>query len=279
MFNNQAAKIRTHLSNLMIAINLLNNNRISTYLLPYEVLQNTISNITHILETNYTDYKLVSKDVSFYYKYNQYSYARWNNTLFITLKFPITSHIKFENYQVKTFHLPISPVDISNTNANILANPPKYFSISHTEKLYTVFSTNFKDDCQEYIDFDICNNELTFKTFEENDCYLELFWANNSKKILKLCDHLLEKKVIKPSFQILDESQIIIYHVPKFNITCNGTIQEKIGCIFCLMDIPCGCKIFTKYERLLSHNTLCKQTNIDIETIYPINVPLIQYFF
>lgn len=278
-FTNQAAKIRTHFSNLMIALNLLNNKRISPYLIPYNILQQAISNITNLLDTEYPNYKLVTTDVSFYYRYDQYIFGRWRNSLFLTLKFPITSHFKFDSYNVKIFHLPINAVDLNDKNANILINAPEYFALSETDQLFTTFSNDFMTSCTNHINFILCENKLVFQTFETENCYLQLFRNNNPREISKLCKYNLERKVIKPEFHLLDNSQVLIYHIAKYNISCiNETTKELSGCIFCIKHIPCGCTIYTEFQRVLSHKTLCDK-EINIQTIFPINIPLIQHFF
>ena len=280
-FTNQAAKIRTHFSNLMVAINLLNNNRISPYLIPYGLLQETLANITNILESEYPNYKLVTTDVSFYYSYDKFLYGKWENNLIITMHFPITTHEVFDFYSIKTFLLPVSPVNLADTNANLLTNPPENLAISNSDQLYTFLTNDFVKSCQHNIHFILCENKLVFQTFETDNCYMELFRGINAHKIAKLCkkESVLERKVLKPQFQILSNSQILICHIAKFNISCHNESEKELdGCIFCIKHIPCGCSIYTEFQRVLSHKTLC-QNGSEIETIFPINIPLIQNFF
>lgn len=97
-------------------------NKLSLYIVPVEVMAKTLKHVANHLVTRYPMFHLVSTNPAYYYQTQSVVHARSNNSLYITVTFPITSSsISYDVYQVLAFPVPLNE---STTHASMLMDHP-----------------------------------------------------------------------------------------------------------------------------------------------------------
>ena len=166
-----------------IIINLVEG-KLSPLLLKPEVITETVKDIQHILNRNYSSYQILTSNPTYYYNYAKYVVLRNNTKLYLSLQFPITTHEKlFHTYKIHSF-----PVEINqNSNhATQLLDLPEYFLITKYNKFYTTLTSNQFDKCQGY-NPKHCEFNPLFKSSNFSECAFYIF-MNEKSKIKIHCD-------------------------------------------------------------------------------------------
>ena len=88
----QSNHLNNQLDEIKLGIIDLVKGKLSPLILPPEMLKNTITEIQGLLNSKYPEFYVVHTPVDQLYKSEIFLYARYNNTLFITIKLPISAH-------------------------------------------------------------------------------------------------------------------------------------------------------------------------------------------
>lgn len=119
--------------------------RLSPLILQPELLKRTISNIQKLLNSKYPGFHVSHTPIKQLYTSNQFLLARQNNTLFITIKLPISA----QKDALKLFDVLSFPVPINATSehATQLLSLPSHFAISANHEFYTTLSESEINKC------------------------------------------------------------------------------------------------------------------------------------
>jgi hypothetical protein len=110
--NQYLNELQNYLFNLKTSVTDLAEGKLSPLIITPSVLQPTIQNIQVILDKDYNGYKILTSDPNYYYKYASFTILRNDSTLYISIKFLITTHGKlFQTYNVLSF-----PVEVNSTH-------------------------------------------------------------------------------------------------------------------------------------------------------------------
>ena len=119
--------------------------RLSPLILQPELLKRTISNIQKLLNSKYPGFHVSHTPIKQPYTSNQFLLARQNNTLFMTIKLPISA----QKDALKLFDVLSFPVPINTTSehATQLLSLPSHFAISANHEFYTTLSESEINKC------------------------------------------------------------------------------------------------------------------------------------
>ena len=97
----EASTLRNTFNKLESSVQTLVENRLTPYLIPKSSLIKTIQHIHRLLRKNYKQFYLTHTDPAFYYSHAKFVYARVKSSLYITVKFPVSTYNKpLELYKV-----------------------------------------------------------------------------------------------------------------------------------------------------------------------------------
>ena len=112
--------------------------KLSPPLLPPAMLFNVIKPVTSTLNKHHKGFKITQILPSYYYASSDLLYSRHGNSLYITLKIPITSL----DSQFKLFQITMVPVPFNKftSTATQPLTYPDYLGISDTQEYYITLS-------------------------------------------------------------------------------------------------------------------------------------------
>ena len=136
--SNTLSMLEVQYGNLLSSVETLVSGSIPAFLLPLNVLGNTLSSIQVMLERDFRGFHLVHSDPNYYYHSADFSYTRRRpNDIFITIKFPISSLRVFHYYRV---HAVPSPTHDDTNHVTMLNDLPAIFATSNNNQQFLEIS-------------------------------------------------------------------------------------------------------------------------------------------
>lgn len=133
------------LANFQNAIENLVQGQLSPFLLPESILEHTIRQIEHKLAKEYNKFYLIHNHPAQFYKEADFIYARHGSSLYLTVRFPISSHEKpLTLYQILS--LPV-PINSTSNHASQLLDMPDYLALSNHRDQFAIINQKQLSKC------------------------------------------------------------------------------------------------------------------------------------
>ena len=248
--------------------------KLSPFLVPVKILNASLDQISHNLKIYYPDFHLANSHVDYYYNTLNVEIDRVHNILMIRLSIPITSsHEVYKIYEVMSFPVPIN--ESSNHASHLLDHEP-YFATAHNH--FIEISEFMFRQCKGS-DFKHCSLLLGQQRLSKPTCLSSIFY-NFNNDVRKLCDFRFIHSGVKEFIFEINPGQLLISNVFDISMDCGKQNQVRnTGCKFCVLNVPCNCKLAAGSFTLPSRISNCNFTKSDINLEYPINLALLQHFF
>lgn len=179
------------MSRLVAAVQTLIEGKLSPFFISKSTIGHTINQINHLLRKSYYGFHLVHTDPSCFYSKGKFWYARHKSTLYITLKFPISS----QPSSMKLFKVISLPVPISNTSgqATQLLSIPDYLAVSPHHDSYVQLKAK---DLIKFFHGDtvVCDTYYALTPFTSNSCVLALY-SNNCQSSSQIMQFSLSSEL------------------------------------------------------------------------------------
>ena len=142
----QSNHLNHQLDEIKLGIIDLVKGKLSPLILPPEMLKNTIKEIQALLNSKYPEFYVAHTPVDQLYKSENFLYARYNNSLLITIKLPISAH----KHNLKLFDVKSFPVPVNNTSpqATKLLDLPNHIAITADQQFYTTLMDSELNRCK-----------------------------------------------------------------------------------------------------------------------------------
>lgn len=226
----------------MAAVQTLIEGKLSPFFISKSTIGHTINQINHLLRKSYHEFHFVHADPSCFYSKGTFLYARHKSTLYITLKFPISS----QPSSMKLFKVISLPVPISNTSgqATQLLSIPDYLAVSPHHDSYVQLKAKDLIKCI-HGDTVVCDTYYVLTPFTSNSCVLALY-SNSVKAVHKLCNfRYLQNYNSQTNIMEITSTSVLVYHSTQLTLDCPSEQKILPGCHFCIIDIPCRCSLST----------------------------------
>lgn len=145
----------------------------------------TLQQIEKKLSKSHTRFFLIKKHPAYYYRSADFLYVRQGSSLFITIKFPISSH-RYPLTLFKVISLPV-PINSTSSHASQLLDTPDYLAISHDLQSYRTLSNAQLSDCTRNSPHVICTSNIPLKHVSVPNCIMSLF-SNNKTQTKTTCN-------------------------------------------------------------------------------------------
>ena len=248
----QSYTVERHFATLVSSIAALLNGKISPLLISPKEITDTLNFVQNHLTS--LGFHVLKQQPHYYYEYGQFTLARKNLSLFISLKFP-PHYFIFDAYKVLSFPVPLNQ---TSTDATQIRDIKDYFIIASNRHFHTSFSRIAFDRCHGS-NLLVCPLHPMLKMISEVTCEAALF-LNDKQHIKSKCNFRFLPKEIQPNILQLPSSQILIYKTPTFTIRCQTNDRAMAGCNFCIMTIPCQCTIINNNMRFDQKINLCNNS-------------------
>lgn len=264
------------LNTLQQDIELLLHGILSPRLIPIETMKQTLQFISQSLEDNKIPLHLARGNVMQIYNIKQFSVARKNNSIMITVQFPLSPFKRdMHLYKVISFGMPIS--NETKHVTKIIDLPPFVAYHPDEDVFLELNSIPERDYLQIYLPQ---RGVEVFKSKQKPTCIMALI-LKDLEQISKLCKLVLEPNAAKQEVIQLSTGSLLLQFIDNYTITCDDRTPRNFpGCQVCVVDVPCSCQFDTAAFRYLNQMTECK-TSIKAQPtlLHAVNLNLLHQFF
>lgn len=247
--------------------------KLSPHLVSPSVMSTTLQNIQALLHEKYNKHFLVFTHPQQVYSNVECVFARKNLTLYISVKFPISSfHKPLLLFKVLSFPV---PVNNTSTHATQLLTLPQYIAVTADMQYYTTLTDIDLSHCV-LSKFFTCKFTKTLYPFTHDTCVSALF-KNDKVQVKDKCDFRFLLHHLDSGLVQLTRSEILVYNMDSFELDCKSGRKVNPGCSFCIINISCECAISTPNMYIAPRLSACHQNTSTV--LHPINLALLQQFF
>ena len=270
----ESADMTGRINELVADIGQLMEGKISPSLVPPSTLTEMVIKIQKQLKHLYPKFQISYKHPSHYYKHPSFVAARYNNSVFITLKVPISAfQTSFKAYQI--FSVPV-PLNSTTTHSTQILDMPNFLAISEDERYYVTMSKDQWNSCHGKKD-KYCPMDIAILPRSKYTCPLLIF-EQMKELIPDYCNFRFVKHALKPSIMQIKSDQILISNTSRITLSCNSKWQRIEACNFCLMKVSCQCEIKSNHYYLPPMLHTCGNISNTFTKLHPVNLALLQYF-
>jgi hypothetical protein len=246
----------------------------SSFISP-STLRQTIDDIDHTLLESRPDVRVLHQDPSYYYTQHDFLYLRNDSDLYITLKFPMSSH---QVMTLAVYTVIIFPVHFHNASdfSTLLQSSVQSFFLSDPTD-YFAESTQLSSPTNRFsVDILVPNTNPS--------CLFAIF-HDQSADIKTLCQfQVFPSAELQTDLFVLDYPQILIRHAPSVKVICRHRIRSPpSSCSYCFYSVPCACAVQTPRAYLPPRISQCEfdDENLPVTDIlqFPVNLALLHHFF
>ena len=212
----QSYTVERHFATLVSSIAALLNGKISPLLISPKVITDTLNFVQNHLTS--LGFHVLKQQPHYYYEYGQFTLARKNLSLFISLKFP-PHYFIFDAYKVLSFPVPLNQ---TSTDATQIRDIKDYFIIASNRHFHTSFSRIAFDRCHGS-NLLMCPLHPMLKMISEVTCEAALF-LNDKQHIKSKCNFRFLPKEIQPNILAHQTN-----HGEQKRITCNYCNHKLSG--------------------------------------------------
>lgn len=169
----KSSSIINSLTILLNAIESLVQGKLTPFLIQETVLAQTLQQIERKLSKYYTQFFLIKILPAKYYKSSDFLYVRQGSSLFITIKFPTSSH-RYPLKLYKVISLPV-PIKSTSTHASQLLYTPDYLAVTSYHHKYATFLTAQLSDYTRNLPYIICSSNIPLIPVTVPNCMMALF--------------------------------------------------------------------------------------------------------
>jgi len=228
-----------HYTNYLSGLQVLVAGRLSLYLVPKNVLVDTIAAIQDDLQNSESgrNFRIIHKDTDFYYKKGSYVYARDDENLFITLQIPISSfHSNFLLYHV-TFH----DLAMHDNNKHVIQLEEKIYglAVSEDKKFYYELSEYELHTVNKY---EHSNQKRIFKISQQKSCIMSIYLDDKSG-VKNNCQYMITMHDLKPKVEHLYDNVFLLVNISEITYVCDEQEMIQKGCTTCTITLKPRCSI------------------------------------
>lgn len=276
--------LREKLNQLQSSIQSLVEGRISPFLIPKHMLTQTLHKIQRILTESHPGFYLTHFNPSYYYTHSNFLFARNHSALYITLRFPVSSHTKPLNLY-KIISMPV-PINHTSKHATKLVSLANYLAVTNSHDYYTTLTTDDLTNCVHGQTI-FCPFNVALTPTQVPGCTIALF-NNDVDLVNKHCNFRFFHNHLITNIVELTPTSVLVYRNNN-TITLNCPDHQTLipPCSLCIVNIPCKCSLSSRTiyfaPRLVecySEKSLYPTNDTsDFSVLHPVNLALLTQFF
>jgi len=279
---NDANILRENLNQFYSSIQSLVEGRISPFLIPKHALLHSLHKVQRILSKFYPGFYLTHLEPNYYYTHSNFIFTRNHSTLFISVRFPLSTHSKPLTLY-KIISLPV-PVNATSSHATKLMSLPKYVATTYQHDYYVTLSVEDLANCIHDVHM-YCPSNIPLIPTSKPSCTMALF-NNNVTMVNQLCNFRFLQNHITSTIIELSSTSVLIYNNEN-DMTLKCPDHSKIipACPYCIVHVPCMCSL-TSPALYLAPRLINCHTETSVLTahsnsyvLHPVNLALLTQFF
>ena len=265
-----------------MALDLLHTGVLTTELIPVDIFESVLNNITASLSHQFPMLQLAYTDISSYYTRSRVHVSRDTDIpiLYIHVQIPLKSLDSL----LRLFKVYVYPMPVSQHHENVTAQSAMnlttgvspYFAVTSDSQYYIELCDSDLNGCigDEFLQ---CSTPRALTSASRSTCTSSLFF-NNSKTAFELCNIMYEpNNVIEPNVIYLEKGNVLVVSQPlDLTLSSSGHSQPPKTVShngFAKYQIPCGCVLSGKDLLVTSNLNDCHNSFTNFTTIHFSNVP------
>ena len=273
-----AELVSDHLMSVLVAVQMLRDGRVSPYLLPPELLQNALAEITGILNDHFgSKLQDVYANPQYYYAHSDYYYARTETHLLLTVLIPLTNHREdLDFYRVHSYPLPLQQ---NTSHTMVLQSIPEVIAIARSGQWY---STMTLDDLKDVVKNMRPKTGRVFRANSKSECIVAIF-TGDAQAIGKSCHYTVLTTTLKPTIWQLQDHLYVLTAIKNYNLTCTNitnqiTTENFGGCHSCILTLPQNCEYDDGINHIFAFSVK-DETSVPMARSHILNLGLLSHFF
>ena len=198
------------------------------------------------LQANYPGARLLSKEVSFYYSFHDYVFARHGNRILIQVNFLVTTvQSPWPSTKSRLFRSPFQ------LNRHMLRSwricRRKYFIARHNYLLYIIPDEGLIDGTSAY--FDLTRDKSAFRSYENSPTCVSSLYLDDRVLIQEYCMFRLHLGAIMPNAYLLTDKLMLLVNITELHLSCSNNHERVVvipGCAACIRTVKCCCSVGAK---------------------------------
>ena len=212
------------------------------------------------------------------YQFKSYFYWRTNNTVFITIKIPLTP-FKHNLRLMKSYVFPL-PIPEQNCST-ILTKVPKYVAWNDNDKQYLTFEDRPSLDEHGIMHLD---SSVQVPYIKSSPSCTTALMSDDVRSINYQCTAVLSRESCKPTLLAVGSSTILLTCTTRYALQCpNGTAHRDLNTTaVSLIFVPCGCTLLSKDSIFWARRINCTGSQFVTESKplgHVLNMHLLASFF
>lgn len=180
---------------------------------------------------------------------------------------------------MKLFKILSFPFPINNSShASQLLNLPSHFAIPHDNSPFTTLTQNHINSANFFHHHYLLSESLIYKSISQLNCVSGLY-LDDRHTIQVECNFRLLLDQNFTSIRPLNDSHILLYNASKLSLQCKASYKELPRCSFCIINIPCHCRVKSSSETIIRGSHACHSSPSNLTAIYPVNIALLHNYF
>jgi len=253
--------------------------KITNFLIPVTLLQETLNNLSAHLDNEHNHLTIVYKDPVYYYRSTNFVVFRKIDDIIIRLDVPLSN---VANSKFVVFQLIKLPLSIPGTSNSFSLLSLQTKAIALNENYYATFDNDIT-----YVPDALDLNDATFqlKSRDFQTCETALL-AGDHDLVMRLCQyHVILASEIPKLFIRLAPTKFYVSGIKKLLLRCDDKIMDYSDKVLnkqAVINTPCACHATADEIYIPPSATLCNDTAFDLNTnaaVYPINFAFLSQLF
>ncbi len=266
-----------HYTNFLTGMQILLEGRLSMYLIPKEVLSDTLQAIQEDLKNSEIgkNFQVIYTKPDFYYRKGAFVLGRNQENLYITLQVPVTSvQSKFLLYRLTYNNLHMHD---SNKHSIQLEDHIYGLAISETKDLFYELSEYELYELHTASQFEHSRQRTIFKTAKQKPCLIAIY-LDDKVAVNSTCKYVIAMHNLKSEITHLHDNIYLLTNISEIAYNCADE-QEVVqkGCDTCVVTLKHQCSM--KANSFFIPETLQGKFEENQGIKYIAQLPLLMHFF
>ena len=280
--NIQSLQVFTRMQhNYMSGIEVLQKGKLSHSLVRPQEFKRALSKVNKQLKNKHPNYKLVHKDLSFYYNHHLTLYTYTKEDVYVFISIPIENQeTEFYLYKVLVLPVPIQTSTNAESGYTKISLDAEMLAIDRSKHYYIELNSNDLVGCdKERI---IQCPQVFFRRERTTVSCLTALFFDIPDEIKHQCEVLIypDSTKLKPFLLPMSDSKYLLSTAKdSYQTICEqNLLEEHTACKLCVVNILCGCKVILgEYESYAPLNDCADKLEVH-ETGHTLNMAVVTEF-
>lgn len=230
--------------------------------------------------TGLASYSLAHQIVSYYYQAQDILFSKDEDSLYISIKIPITAEAAFiDVYSVLSLSVPLNAS--TQYNSTLLVGLPHYFGITRNGEYYAEFDNDLYSSCVGN-DVKFCPSMISVRARTSLSCMSAIFF-DLPTKVHELCEIRYQNAPLyEGAFSLGDNHYLASGGKDEsWSVICPNKSPAPIrSCNFCVIKLNCDCGLSSSTWKIFATaQSSCNNQKNKVTMLHTVNLPVLHALY